>query len=251
MNKLNPLAVMLPCVFVLLALAYGDAPEARAETNELFNHSHRIPSPRTLRGGSLVYGTQLAYGVTDFLQVGTDLISDFFKVINVGAKASLIDVPAFALSPFLAFETYNYHDIVDTNPDIRVNSYLPGLVTATALGDALALFVAGNLNLSRSNLVTEGIERSGWVRGAVISSDLSWAYNQPGVSSTKKNKEQTPRSGIGNVLATGVSYDINYKLFGVGVSHHWPGFHIGVHYFPAADRYKLQPIVAGGGTLSF
>ena len=240
-------------LFTLLALGSFSF---EAHANALFGHTHLLPSPHTLRSGRLLYGTDMAFGVTDFFQVGTNVLRDFFKIYNANAKVSLLDFQAFALSPTFGFESYNLHDISDGNPDLRVTSFLPGAVTAFGVLDDVALFVGFNLNLTSTRLITDGITRSGYVSGARVASDLSWAYNRPedtseATDTPKRGARPKIARGVGHVLSGGVSYDINYKFFGVGLSHHWPGFHLGVHYYPAATRGALQPILAGGGALDF
>jgi len=212
---------------------------ASSYENPLFGYTHLLPSPFTLPAGTLVYGTNVALGVTDFFQVGTDLVRDFYQIFNVRGKVSLVDYPSFAAGLTLGYETYNYQDINSSNPDLRVNSWLPGAVTAFELLPRLALFVGGNLNFTSATLKSDGIVTSGYVRGVSLGSDISWAYNP-----AKKRK-------IGNVLSAGASFDVTYKIVGFGFSHHWPGFHVGIHYYPNADRYKVQPIIAGGGSVSF
>lgn len=211
---------------------------ASAGENALFGYPHLLSSPYTLPAGTLIFGTDVAYGVTDFLQVGTQLLSNFYKVYNANAKISFIDYPDFAFALTGGWQRYNYKDIAVANPDVSVESWQPGVVTAVAVLPSLAWFVGGNLNFTQATLITDSIVTSGYTQGAAVESDLAFAYNP------KKKR-------IGNVLSAGVSYDLTYKLLGVGISHHWPGFHFGVHYYPAADQYPLRPIIAGGGTMQF
>lgn len=231
-------------ITLLIVFAFVSAGR-QAQADSVFAYSHMQPGPFTLPAGRLVYGTTLGYGITDFLQVSTDVVRDVFKFFNASAKVSLIDFPEFALSPFLTFETYNLRDINDTNPDLRVNSWQPGLATAVSLiPDQLAALVSGRLNITNQRLVTGGIQKSGFLRGASFGSDLSWLYNPP-----QTEKKGAPKRG-GNAVSAGFTYDVNYKLFGFGVSHHWPGFQLGIHYYPAADKHPLFPIVSGGGSIA-
>lgn len=205
--------------------------------NNLFNYTHLLPSPFTVPAGRLVYGSVVGIGVTDFFQIQTDLIRDFYRIFNLTGKLSLIDYYGFALGVFAEASTYNLSNFSSANPDVRVFSLMPGLITAFALDDSLALFVGGNWNYTAPRTLSTGTVTSGFVRGIGLESDLSWAYN--------------PKSGrrVGNVISTGLSYDITYRIFGVGLSHHWPGFHVGIHYYPNATRNQFLPIIAGGGSV--
>jgi len=216
---------------------------AVAAENGLFGYTHLLPSPLTLPSGTLVFGTDLALGVTDFFQVGTNLLSNFYNVYNVNAKVSLVDYQEFALAVTGSYVRFNYQQIDSRNPDLGVSSILPGMVGAVEIAPALAWFIGGNLNYSSQSLTSDGVQTSGYMSGASLSSDLSFAYNTLG----KKGRAK----GVGNAASAGVSYDVNYKLFGIGVSHHWPGFHLGIHYYPGADLYPVRPILSGGGVWKF
>jgi hypothetical protein len=219
---------------ILLAiLLFAFAVPAQALEEPLFSYTHQLPSPGTLPAGRLVIGTSAAVGITDFFQVGSDLIRDFYQVYNANGKLSILDYDTFASALTLGWEHFNLNDIDSRNPDLSITSWQPGMVTSFLLHPQLAWFVGGNLNFTNVDLETSELKTSGAMHGFELASDLSWAYNPK-------------KKGIGNVLSSGVSYDFTYHLFGVGISHHWPGFHLGFHYYPNATKYKLQPIIAGG-----
>lgn len=235
MRKNALVAPLLPLpLFLPVFLAAGIS---RAAENTLFAYTHQLQSPFTLQAGRLVLGSDMALGITDFLQVGTNVLYDFYQVYNANAKVSLVDRREFAAGVTLGYTTYNYKDIAVGNPDLRVSSYLPGVITAFSPIENVALFVGGNLNYTSTNLLTSGIATSGYTTGARVGSDISYAYNP-------KNKK-----GVGNVVSAGVSYDMTYELVGFGLSHHWPGFHFGIHYYPNASQYRVQPILAGGAVV--
>ncbi|MBI2605307.1 MAG: hypothetical protein HYW49_04425 [Deltaproteobacteria bacterium] len=243
-----PLHATIGAVIFLTAWIFPPAPSARAAQNPMFGYPHLLASPFTLPAGRLIIGTEAALGVTDFFEVGTSVLRDFYKIYNASAKLSLVDFEGFALAVTGGFETYNYRDIYPTNPDLTVTSLLPGAVAAFELLPRFAIFAGGNLSYTKANLRSSGIETSGYIRGARLESDFGWAYNPPGATGSGKRSSGAAR-GVGNVLSGGLSYDVTYSLVGMGISHHWPGLHLGAHYYPNADRYKLQPIIAGGAVV--
>ena len=206
---------------------------ASAVENPLFAYTHLLPSPFTLSQGRLVLGTSVAYGLTDFFQIGTDILRDFYKIYNINVKLGLLDFEDFAMALTLSYESYNYKNIDSSNPNIDINSWQPGLVTSYSLAENLAFFVGGHLNFTESTLRSSGIKKSGYIAGAVAETDLSWAYNPH-------------KKSIGSVLSVGATYDFTYYLYGIGISHHWNGFHLGVHYYPDAEKNQLLPIISGG-----
>jgi hypothetical protein len=212
--------------------------ESEDPTNPIFGYTHLLPSPLTLPAGRLVLGTEVAYGVFDSVQIGTGLLLDLYQTYNANLKINLVNLPALSIAAFASVESYNYHNYDASNPDLRVLSWRPGLVAGYELASDFAAFIGGNLNFSRQTLVTSGATTSGYVRGAEAEYDLAWAYLHG-------------KHGISNVLSGGASYDFTYKIYGFGLSHSWRGFRIGAHYYPNADKYKLQPILAGGAAVDF
>jgi hypothetical protein len=201
--------------------------------NPLFGYTHLLPSPFTPPAGKAYLGTQSGIGVTDFLSVETNLLSDFYGIYNARARMSLLDFPGFAAGVNLGYQYYNLNSLSSANPSLNVATWMPGAVIGAEILPYFALFVGGSLAYTSVDLPSSDFDTSGYTQGAQIESDLSWAYNPH-------------KSTIGNVLSAGVSYNTTYKFYGFGVSHHWRGFQLGVHYFPNASRYKVAPIIGGG-----
>ncbi|MBY0470543.1 hypothetical protein K2X30_05190 [bacterium] len=222
---------------VLFLLAFIFSPPIQAESNPLFFYTHRMSSPYTMPAGRLYLGTSVGVGVTDFLQISTDVVRDIYKTYNVQAKLSVLDSSAFAVALTGGYVTYNYADAAVGNPNLQINTVQPGGVIAIGLAPTLAWFVGGHVDITNTQLITSGITTSGFFSGTTLESDLSWAY-----SPEKKH--------LGNVLSVGVTYDTSYRIYGVGMSHHWPGFHVGLHYYPNAAINKLDPIISGGAAVN-
>lgn len=205
--------------------------------NVLFAYSHLAPSPLTIPGGQLLLGTAVTFGVTDFLQVSTDALRLFYGFMNANAKLKILDLDALAVALTLGFESVSAKTAYPLcGIDLQLTSVQPGIATAIELLPRLALFVSGNLNLATdSQTYTFFGDASGSAKGAQIETDLGWAYHPA-----------TRKRDISNVLAAGLSYDTTYKLLGMGLSHHWPGFQVGFHYYPAAANSKWRPILVGG-----
>jgi hypothetical protein len=214
----------------------GKSLESRVE-NPMFGFPHMQASPYTVSQGRLILGTDVAFGVTDFLQVGTNLIRNFYKAYNANARLSLIDFPEFALSLTYGFEHVNLRRVDNRNPDVSIRSHQPGVVTAYGLAQDLALFIGANLNYRSFQIRSGEVPvSSGFLRGAQVGSDLAWNYSR------------TARK-FGNVISVGSTYDLSYSLIGLGISHHWPGFRIGIHYYPNATENRLLPLIAGGAVV--
>src|ERR1700733_15114224 len=114
---------ILVSVFLLCSAV---VPSARADgPNPIYAYTHLLPSPLTLPGGRLVLGTEVAYGITDFLQVGTSVLSDVYQIYNAEVKVNIVSVDEFALALTGEWQSYNYNNIVSTNPSLQVTSWQP------------------------------------------------------------------------------------------------------------------------------
>jgi hypothetical protein len=81
--------------------------------------------------------------------------------------------------------------------------------------------------------VEKNIQKSGLNQGSFWQTEIGHLYQ------------------VERAIAAGVSYDFTFDLLGFGMSHHWPNFQVGFHYYPKADNDRAIPILAGGGTFTF
>lgn len=204
-----------------------------------FYYTHLLPNPINLPAGSWVLGTTAAYGVTDFFQVSTDVTRLIFRHWNAQAKVPLVEYPTFIASAFVNFSHFNYHHLDSANPSVARTSWQPGLVTGYEINDDQVFFVGGNFDLTKDEVPANYREKSGYARGAQIEADWTWLYNPP-----------TSRLAD-NAISAGATYDFTYKIVGVGMTHHWPTFQLGFHYYLNADHYKFLPIVNVTAGISF
>jgi len=194
--------------------------------------THMLPSPKTLPAGVFVYGTSLAFGVTDRFQVGTNLHALLSDIPNLNSQLSLYHSDDWALALTVGASQYDVEDVYG-NKLATIDTYTSGLVLGVALSDKVAWtngveyawrYVEG----SDANIVISGL-----FGGTKLQSELGWIYND------------------GRALDLGVSYDTTFSLWGFGLGHHWDGFHLAIHYYPDADQDKVLPIISGSGAISF
>lgn len=227
-------------LFIFLAFVYQNLnltlTSAFAVENPLFGYTHLLPSPFTLPAGRVILGSTSGIGVTDFLEVDTDLLSDFFQIYNGRARLSVLDFPGFAAGFYVGYQNVNLANLSSFNPSTTISAWMPGGVIGAEIAPYLALFVGGNLFYPNIDVSRTGIQTSGYLQGAQFESDLSWAYNP------HKNR-------IGNVLSGGVTYNSTFNFYGLGLSHHWKNLHFGIHYYPNASNLKVFPILAGGAAI--
>ncbi len=202
-----------------------------------FGRTHLLPSPLTLPGGMFIYGTDLAFGITDFWQVGTGLLRDVFQIYNANTKLKLFANTDFAFALTFGVDYYNPKRFSSAYPNVNITAYQPGAVFAMGFHPRVAMFFGANYQYTQVKVPNV---MSGYVRGTRVESDLTFMYS----GADRKGR-------IANAVSVGASYDLTYRIYGVGLSHHWPGFQLGLHVYPKASNSKFLPILAGGGSLSF
>jgi hypothetical protein len=210
--------------------AAAEKASSTGETHLAFLYTHSLPSPINLPSGAWTLGTRAAYGLTDFIEISTEVSRDVTRHYNVMAKVPLLEYPAFIASAFIQFGHYNLKHYDSRNPDYAISAWQPGLVTGFALENDMAIFMGGNLHITK-DVFPNDAKTSGFANGARANFDWSWMYNPPGGRLSE------------NTISVGVDYDFTQEVFGVGATHHWSTFEIGVHFFPGADHYKVLPVL--------
>src|SRR3954471_24473890 len=107
-NALIPLLLVI--FFLFNPIGEPKVTEAWAVENPLFGYTHLLPSPFTLSAGRVMLGTTSGIGVTDFLEVDTNIISDFFQIYNGRARLSVLDFPGFAAGLYLGYQNVNLNN---------------------------------------------------------------------------------------------------------------------------------------------
>ncbi len=205
-------------------------PTVQAVENPLLNHTHLLPSPFTLPAGRVMIGSLTGIGITDFFELQTHLLANFYNAYNLQLRASMIDSPTSAASLSIGFSYMNF------SSNQHISAWLPGGVVGIEIAPHLAFFFGGNLFLSNLPSTSQSVQTSGFLQGGQIETDLSWAYD------VKSNR-------LGNVVSMGFTYDTTFQFYGFGLSHHWMGFHLGIHYYPNVNENHVQPILSGTATV--
>ncbi len=233
------------CLFSLFFLTSV----VKAADQPLFAYTHLTPSPFTLPAGRVSMGTTISIGITNFLQLSTDLLRDAYQIFNANLKVSVIRSERFAAAVFVSYENYNLTALSSLNPSVQIESWQPGGVIGLAISDAFAVFATGRYDASQSTSLLTGAAVSGYTHSTSVGLDLSWAYQRnSGNSENPESQSDSPSRlvAMGNVLSLGSTYDFGYEIPGVGISHHWPGFQLGLHYYFKTNSNSVLPIFAGG-----
>ena len=223
--------------FLMVFTAVISFERALAAENYLFGYTHLLPSPFTIPQGQIAVGTTTGVGVTPFMDVETNLISDFFQIYNARARFSLFDNRQFAIGAYLGYQMVNLNNLAPANPSVTLSAWMPGATVAVEVLPAVAMFFGVQLFYPNMNIINSEIDSSGYLAGAQVETDVSWAYN--------------PHQGhAANALSGGITYNTTFSFYGLGISHHWPGFQLGIHYYPNAQNLKVLPIFSAGGALN-
>lgn len=189
--------------------------EGRPITNNLM-----MPTGYTLNRGEFMIGLgTVGFGVSDNVQVGTNLLLFLFQVYNVNVKVSLLknDQSAFAIG----LDVGSFNLSVFDEDETSFTSISPFAVYTTNMGENTKLHIGGQYSSFSGD---EDIE------DAEVESSSSGTSVFVGIENSFSNKTK--------FLAEG-GYDITFEgfRFGGGVLFGWEKFRLklGVNYFKPKD----------------
>jgi hypothetical protein len=198
--------------------------EGRPITNNLW-----MPTGYTLNRGEFAVGLgSIGFGVTDNVQVGTNVLLYLFQYYNGNAKVNLIELPDMALAAGVALGHFDLDLSGDSDDEISFTSLSPYLSFSRNLTGNTDLHLAGQLTHFSGDVDIEDAEVEWSSTGTSVSGGLEYSL-------THKTK----------FLAEG-GYDFTFEGFrvGGGVLFGWEKFRLklGVGYYNPKD-------VSGGFTL--
>ncbi|MCM0607014.1 MAG: hypothetical protein KA715_13065 [Xanthomonadaceae bacterium] len=158
--------------FALLSLFLTTTPlhaGSKSVANPIFSYTHMQPSPYTMPGGNIIFGSSVAIGITDFMEISTDVLRNFYMQYNAQVKFQLIDVSGFAAGLIGGWTYY-------TQGSQQIMIVSPGLTTAYGLSDSFAWILGGNVNFTNITVNYGGVTTSSLLRGTQVGSDLAWSY---------------------------------------------------------------------------
>jgi hypothetical protein len=219
------LSVMLTFTFLALPLhAQEDGFAGRPITSNL-----SMPTGNTLHGGEFSVGLgPVEYGLSDNLQIGTNLLLFLFQYYNVEAKYSLIDTEKQALSIGLGV---GYFDLGILGNDVSFTSISPFIAYSMPMGEKTRLHLAANYtNFASDASVDDADDLTASVSGTSLAAGLEHS-----VSNRTK-------------FVGDVGYDLEFEglRVGGGALFGWETFRLklGVQYFsPKGFKGYVFPYV--------
>lgn len=180
-----------------------------------FNYAHHGESAYTIPEKTIQIGLgPVVYGVTDFLQVGTNVISPAYGAVVANTKLNIVDLENVGIG--LGFEyshlfnSFGFPENLGFRTKRKgVNVYLPSLTVSTRLSDEVFLHTGAKYLHSPDAQKDEYIQKRSILKNSKIFSDLEVRFSDR------------------RALLFGPAYAYQLKAIGGGVSYRISGKDIG------------------------
>ena len=179
----------------------------------------QMPTGYMLNRGEFIVGIgSIGFGITDNVQVGTNLLLFLFQVYNANLKISFIKTESMAFGAGVDLHSFNL-DVFDV--ETGFTSISPYVAFSTKMGDNTLLHLGGQYSVFSGDAEVDDAEASATSRGTSVSLGIDHSFSH-------KTK----------FLAEG-GYDVTFKGLRLGgaVLFGWEKFRLklGVNYFKPKD----------------
>lgn len=204
--------------------------EGRPITNNLWS-----PTAHTLHKNEFAVGIgPIAVGLSDNVQVGTNIFLWLFQIYNANVKMNLVNSGNMSVAAGLEYQhmalgSWVNEEAEDT--DITFNAISPFIALTTSIGENTDLHIAGKYSHFSSEGDIEDVEADGSASGTEIMGGIEYSMSH-------KTK-----------LLADVGYDVTFEGFkaGAGVLFGWEKFRLklGVGYYAPknADTAFTLPVI--------
>ena len=190
-----------------------------------------MPTGYTLHQNEFIVGIgSIGYGITDNIQVGTNILLFLFQVYNVNLKASLIKSEKMAFAAGIELAKFNLDVFSDDEDDADFTTISPFVVFSTKMGEKTTLHIAGQYTSWSGDYETDEVDVSATTSGTRV-------YGGVDHNLSVKTK-----------FLAEAGYDIEFEGFfaGGGVLFGWEKFRLklGVTYYSpeGSDGFTLPNI---------
>ena len=224
MKKLLTTALLLA---IFASAVFADVGfEGRPITNNLM-----MPTGYTLHQSEFIVGLgSIGFGITENIQVGTNILLFLFQMYNANIKVSFMKTETMAIAAGVEFAQFNLDILLEEDEEAGFTTISPFLVFSTKIGAMTTLHLGGKYSTWSGDYETDEVETSSTSSGTRL---------YAGVEHSLSHKTK--------FLAEG-GYDIDFEGFfaGGGVLFGWEKFRLklGVTYYnpDGSEGYTLPNI---------
>ncbi len=210
--------IIILSIFVIAVSAFAIIDEEHRLTN-----AHNIPTAYTLNEGEILIGIgPLAYGITDNMQVGTNLLADILGVFNANLKYNLIDNSGFGLAGGAGWSYFKLGDDNFNSINLSANaSFLLSETFKIHLGANYAIIPDFDLDSTEVTGSAAG--------GTSVPVNIELNLNEH------------------SAILAGAGYDLSFEAvsFGASYLHSWEKFNlqVGAHYSSGDGWDYIMPVI--------
>lgn len=219
-------ALIIVLLFAFTATAFAEVGfEGRPITNNLW-----MPTGYTLNSGEFLIGLgPIGFGISDNIQVGTNILLFLFQVYNANLKISLIKSADMALAAGVGFHHFNWN--IEGEGEFSPTAITPYAVVTFGMGPKTNLHIGGEYYAFTEDFNIDDVD---------VESSVSGSRVYAGIETSMSEKTKFLFEG---------GYDIDFEglTFGGAVLFGWEKFRLklGVSYYnpKAADGGFALPVI--------
>ncbi len=209
------MVIILVSIVVMTAACFAQEEESVGFEGRPIINNLWMPTGHTLNKGEFIVGIgPIGFGISDKVQVGTNLLLYIVQYYNANIKISLAETSTTAVAAGVDFGHFNL-DVFDS--ETSFTSYSPYLVLTNYLGPSTNLHVGGRYSKFEADVEIEDAEVEAITSGTSLSGGIEYSLSHK----TKFLGE--------------VGYDLTFEgmRIGGGVLFGWQKLRIklGVQYF--------------------
>ncbi|MDT8323377.1 MAG: hypothetical protein RRA94_04625 [Bacteroidota bacterium] len=209
---------VLALLFVFALVSVTAQAQTEGFAGRPITNNLSMPTGNTLNAGEFSIGIgPVEYGLSDNVQIGTNLLLFFFQYYNADLKVSFMDTEKQAFAAGLGVGYFDLEALTDAGGSFSFLSLSPYLVYTTAIGEKTRMHFSGNYSYFESDIDIDEAEAEASTSGTSLAVGIEHSLSQ-------KTK-----------FVGDVGYDIDFEglRFGGGVLWGWEVFRLklGLQYF--------------------
>ncbi|MCP5053285.1 MAG: hypothetical protein GY940_39330 [bacterium] len=215
-------------ITLLLVFGFGAYAEKGFKGRDVINNV-KMPTGHTVNKGEFIIGLgSIAFGVTDNVQVGTNIILYLAQDYNVNAKVNFIKTPSLAFAAGVKVHSFDL-DVDDSESEAGFTSVSPYASLSTRVGTNTALHFGGQYSFFSGIAEIEDAVAIATSTGSSVSMGLEYSFS---------NKTKF-------LAETGYDFTFDGPRLGGAVLWGWSNFRLtlGINYFnPKESGSFIYPV---------
>ncbi|MCB2205215.1 porin family protein [bacterium] len=165
-------------VFLLVFAATSAYSQQEGFAGRPITNNLSMPTGNTLHAGEFSIGIgPVEYGISENVQLGTNLLLFLFQVYNADVKVSFVDTEREAFAAGLGVQYFNLNLLSGDN-DVSLTSLSPYIVYTMPVGQKTRLHLGANYSYFEADVGVDEVEATASTSGTSVSAGVEHSLSQ-------------------------------------------------------------------------